>query len=220
MNFIVLGPQGSGKGTQAEILAKKYNLEHIEMGKFLREVAKTNTDLGRKVHEIINVRKELVDDKILKKVLHIKLADIPREQGIVFDGVPRRQDQKEYLENALREFGRKIDAVILVNIPEEESVKRISRRWICEKNQHPLIMGVDVQSEKDRCPFDGSKIFQRLDDTPEGARKRLRVYQEETVPVIEDFRRRGLLIKIDGTPKIEEVSQKIFSEIEKLKDKF
>jgi adenylate kinase len=135
MNLIILGPQGSGKGTQAERLAQKYNLEHIEMGKFLREVAKTDTELGRHIHEVINIQGKLVDDKTLKKVLHIKLADLPREQGVIFDGVPRRKDQLEYFDSALKEFGRKIDAVINIDIPEEESIRRISKRWICEKNQ-------------------------------------------------------------------------------------
>lgn len=198
------------------MLAEKYDLEHIEMGKFLREVATSGTQLGKRIHEIINVRKELVDDKILKKVLHIKLKDLSREQGIVFDGVPRRKDQAEYFEKAIKEFGRKIDAVIFVNIPEEESIKRIGKRWICKKNQHPLIMGADVKSEKDECPLDGSEIYQRIDDTPEGVKKRLKIFREETMPVIEYYREKGILIEIDGTPSIDEVLKNILDKIGKL----
>ncbi len=216
MNLIILGPQGSGKGTQAEKLAQKYNLEHIEMGKFLREVAKTDTKLGKTIHEIINIQGKLVNDKILKEVLHIKLADLPRERGIVFDGVPRRQDQLEYFENAMKEFGRKIDAVININIPEEESIKRISKRWICKKNQHPLIMGVNIKSEKDKCPFDGSDIFQRIDDTPERIRVRLGIYHKDTKEVIDYYKQKGILIEIDGTPNIEKVFEDIVKKIEKL----
>jgi len=214
MNLIVLGPQGSGKGTQAEKLAKKYDLEHIEMGKFLREVAKTGTELGRQINETINLQGKLVDDKTLKKVLHVKLRDLPREQGIIFDGVPRRRDQLEYFEEAIKEFGRKIDAVINIDISWEESIARISKRWVCKKNQHPLIMGVDIKSEKDKCPLDGSEVLQRIDDTPERVKVRLGIYHEDTQGVIDFYRQKGILVEIDGTPSIEEVFEKI---LEKLK---
>ena len=214
MNIIVLGPQGSGKGTQAEKLAEKFNLEHIDMGKFLREVAKQDTPLGKEIYQIQNVTNTLVPSRILREVLHLKLQSIPREQGVLMEGAPRTMSQREYVEEALLETGRKFDAVVFINIPEEETVKRISKRWTCKKG-HPLIMGVDVQSEKDKCPTDGTEIFQRTDDTPEGIKKRLQVYREETMPVIEDFRKRDLLLEIDGTPSIEEVQKSILAEIEK-----
>ncbi|MFA5871449.1 MAG: nucleoside monophosphate kinase [Parcubacteria group bacterium] len=213
MNIIVLGPQGSGKGTQAELLAKKYNLEHIDMGKYLRVVAKLDTPLGKEIWQIQNVTKTLVPSRIMREVLHLKLNELPREQGIVFDGVPRNQEQMDYLESALQETGRKIDAVILINISEEESVRRICRRWTC-KNGHPLIMGVDVQSEKDKCPIDGSDIFQRADDTPEGVKKRLKVYHEETTPVIGYYKNKNLLIEIDGQQSVEEVFAEVVDLLE------
>jgi len=96
MNYIILGPQGSGKGTQAEFLAKKYSLDHFDAGRALRQIAMLDTSLGRKVHEIIIVKKELVPSLILEEVLRVRLADLPREQGIVFDGVPRNVEQAEY----------------------------------------------------------------------------------------------------------------------------
>lgn len=215
MNLIVLGPQGSGKGTQAEMLAKKYNLEHIDMGKSLREVAKLNSPLGKEIYHIQNVTNTLVPSRILREVLHLKINSLSREQGILFEGVPRTVDQQGYLEEETHSSGRKIDAVIFINIPEEETVKRISKRWTC-KNGHPLIMGVDIQSEEDKCPIDGSEIFQRIDDTLKGIKKRLQVYREETMPVIENFRERGLLIEIDGRPSIEKVFKNI---TDKIKDK-
>ena len=214
MNIIILGPQGSGKGTQAEMLAKKYNLEHIDMGKFLREVAKQNTPLGKEVYQIQNVTKTLVPSRILKEVLRLKLNSLPREQGVIFEGVPRKIDQQKYLEEELIESGRKINAVVFINIPEEESIKRISKRWTCRKG-HPLIMGKDVYSDKDKCPIDASAIFQRIDDLSEGVRKRLQVYEEETMPVIENYRQRKLLIEVDGRPSIEEVRNSILTQIEK-----
>lgn len=209
MNIVILGPQGSGKGTQAERLAEKFRLEHIDMGKTLREIAKQDTPLGKEIYKIQNVTKTLVPSRILKEVLWVKLNSLPRERGIIFEGVPRTIDQLEYLESALPESGKKIDAVVFINIPEEESIARIGKRWVCKKNQHPLIMGVDVKNKKDKCPVDGSEIYQRLDDTPEGVKKRLEVFCEETMPVIEYFRKKDILIEVDGRPSIEEVFKNI-----------
>ena len=214
MNLIILGPQGSGKGTQAKMLAEKYNLEHIDMGKFLREVAKQDTPIGREIYRIQNVTNTLVPSRILREVLHLKINSLSREQGVLFEGVPRKRDQQEYLEEAIQKSGRKIDAFIFINIPEEETVKRISKRWTCKKG-HPLIMGKDIHTKDDKCPNDGTEIYQRTDDTPEGIKKRLEVYKEETIPVVENFRERGLLIEVDGRPSIEEVSASIVRELEK-----
>lgn len=216
MNLIVLGPQGSGKGTQAKMLAEKFSLEHVEMGKFLREVAKMDTELGRHIHETINIQGKLVDDKILKKVLHIKLAELPREQGIIFDGVPRRQDQLEYFEDAMREFGRKIDTVLNINIPEEESVSRLSKRWVCKK-EHILIMGKDIKSERDKCPICGSDISQRIDDTPERIRTRLGIYYKDTKGVLDYYKDKRVLIEIDGTSSIEKVFENILKKLKTIK---
>ncbi|MCX6762398.1 MAG: nucleoside monophosphate kinase [Candidatus Moranbacteria bacterium] len=213
MNIIVLGPQGSGKGTQAEKLAEKYNLEHIDMGRSLREVAKQNTPLGKEIYHIQNVTNTLVPSRILREVLHFKINSLPREQGILFEGVPRTSDQQGYLEEEINNSGRKIDAVIFINIPEEETMKRISKRWVCKKHQHVLIMGKDIKREQEECPLDGSEIFQRIDDTPAGIKKRLQVNQEETMPVVENFRQRGLLIEIDGTPSIEKVFENILQKL-------
>lgn len=212
MNIIVLGPQGSGKGTQAEKLAEKFNLEHIDMGKSLREVAKQDTPLGKEIYDIQNVTNTLVPSRILREVLHFKLNSLSREQGILFEGVPRTVDQQGYLEEEIHNSGRKIDAVIFITIPEEETIKRISKRWTCKKG-HPLIMSVDIQNEKDKCPIDGSEIFQRIDDTPSGIQKRLQVYREETMPVVENFRERGLLVEIDGALSIENVFENIIKKL-------
>lgn len=211
MNIIILGQQGSGKGTQAELLAKKYDLEHIDMGKTLRQVAKQSTPLGKEVYDIQNVTKTLVPSRIMREVLHLKLGSIPREQGIVFDGVPRTMDQTQYIEEALIEFGRKIDKVFFVNIPETESVARISKRFMCDDCRENLILNKDILTSADPCPKCGGKIMQRIDDTVPGIQKRLQVFAEETLPVIEYFKKKGLLVEIDGCESIE----KVFAEIEK-----
>lgn len=211
MNIIIIGQQGSGKGTQAEMLAQKYNLDHFDTGRALRQIAMLDTLLGKEVHEIVIEKKELVPSRILREVLHIRLNDLDREQGIVFDGVPRNMEQTGYFDEALREFGRKIDKVFFVNIPETESIARISKRWICQKCKKVLIMGKDIQSEKEQCPDCDAPIAQRKDDTPEGIQIRLRIFHEETMPVINYYKEKGLLVEIEGSQSVE----KVFSDIKK-----
>ena len=216
MNIVILGQAGSGKGTQAEILAERFGLEHFDAGKLLRQVAKMGGPLGQEVHEIINVRKELVPSRILKEVIHIRLSDMPREKGIVFDGVPRNLEQAEYFSSVLREFGRKIDKVFFVNIPEGESVRRISSRRVCEACRKVFIMGKDVKEESDPCPSCGGKLSHRIDDTAEGVKKRLDVFEKETMAVIGYYREQGILEEIDGCQSIGKVSENIAKKVKDL----
>ena len=213
MNIVVLGPQGSGKGTQAQKLAQKFDSEHIDMGKFLREVAKMDTPLGKEVYKIQNVTKTLVPAKILEEVFTIKLNDIPREKGIVFDGFPRNYDQTEYFEKSMKNFGRQTDKVFYIKLSPEESLERIAKRRICQKCKKSFILGVDIKDEKDKCPACGGEIIQRTDDTAEGVKKRLEVFNQETLPVIEYYREKNKLIEISGDQTIPEVYEEILSKL-------
>lgn len=216
MNIIVLGPQGSGKGTQAELLSKRFSLEHIDMGNFLRGVAKQDTLIGREVYNIQNVTKTLVPSRILKEIFTIKFNAIPREQGIVFDGFPRNVDQAEYFEEILKKFGRKVSRLIFVNIDSEESFRRISQRRICRHCGNILIMGKDIISEEDICPKCGGEVIQRMDDTREGIQKRLEVFKKETLPVIEYFKNKGLVFEVDGKKDIEAVFDQILNNLKEI----
>jgi adenylate kinase len=209
MNIIVLGKAGSGKGVQSELLAKKFNLEHIDMGRTLRDFSQKEGAIGQEIYTIQNVKKTLVSSRILREVLHLKIGSFRCEQGIVFDGVPRTQDQEQYLEEVLQEFGRKIDRVFFIDISAAESIRRISQRWNCTQCGKILIMGQDLKKEADVCPFCQGKIERRIDDTPEGIKKRLEVFQKETVPVLEYFKKKGILVELDGEKTIEEVSREI-----------
>lgn len=215
MNIVILGQQGSGKGTQAALLAEKFDLEHIDMGKTLREIALSDTPLGREIYEIQNVRKTLVSSKILREILNVKLKSIPLKKGIVFDGAPRTLDQVKYLEDAMLEMGRKIDYVFFISIPEQESIKRASRRRLCNNCQAILVMGKIIKKENDRCPKCGGEVSQRKDDTPEGIKKRLEVFKNETMPVLEYYEKEGSLIKIDGMQPVKKVFSDIIKGIER-----
>lgn len=209
MNLIILGPQGSGKGTQADLLAQKYNLEHIDIGGTLRTVAKMETPLGHKIYEIQNISKSLVPNEILKKVLCYKVSSLNREKGVIFDGVPRTLEQAKFLEELLLESGRIIDKVFLIKIATAESLQRISKRWNCRECKSILIMGKDVKNNNDKCPRCGGEIFQREDDTPEGVKKRLEIFAHETMPVAEYFRKKGKLVEVDGEQDVEKVFRNI-----------
>jgi len=214
MNLIILGPQGSGKGTQAKFLAEKYHLEHIDMGSSLRQIARMDSALGRKINQLVNVEKVLVPSEMLKDVLRLEVGSLGREQGLIFDGVPRAMEQALHFEEILQSFGRKISKLIFINISEEESIKRISNRWMCEKCKLGIIMGKDVMSPDDQCPVCESRIVQRVDDTQEGVKKRLKIFREETMPVIEYFREKGSVIEIDGEQSMEKVFQDICDKID------
>ncbi len=216
MNLIILGPQGSGKGTQARLLKDKFNLEHFEMGRILRDLAKENTSLGKLVNETINIQGRLVDSDTFREAFFSKLKEIPEGKGIIFEGVPRNEFQLGFFKGDSTEMGRKIDTLILIDLPEKDSIERLSKRWVCRENEHVLIMGKDVKSKFDKCPICKSEIFQRIDDTPDRIRTRLEIYNRETKPVIDYFRQKGKLIEIDGRPSIEEVYKDILKKIEKL----
>lgn len=211
MNIIILGPQGSGKGTQAERLAKKFNLVHVDMGKELREAAAKKSSFGRKLNKIVNQEKKLVPDRIIEKILEKRFVKIPKNKGIILDGSPRRVEQIDEVNGAFRLAKRNIDKVIYISIPARESVKRISRRFHCSRCQKNLILGKDIKYAKSQCPACGGEVGQREDDTPEGIKKRLNIFQEDTVPVLKIFKKKGILLEINGR----NTAEKVFREIVK-----
>lgn len=208
-NYSLLGPPGSGKGTQAELLKKEFGFFHIETGSELRAVAETDTEIGRIVDETIHHRGELVPNHIMEEVFRQAIARAPKEQGIIFDGAPRYVNQIEVFARILGEYDRTIDGVIFIDIPEEECVARISKRYLCFGCHRPYIFGKDVTEPDALCTFCGGRIGQRKDDTPEGVRKRFSVFQTETYPVIEHFEKEGIAFRVDG----KQTPEKIFSDI-------
>lgn len=216
MNLIILGPQGSGKGTQAEMLAKKFNLIHVDMGKELRQAAAEKSSFGRKLNKIVNHEKKLVSDRIIEKVLQRKFKNIPKGKGIILDGSPRRVEQIDEVEGTFRIAKRDINKVIYINIPMKESVKRISRRYHCSRCQKNLVLGKDIKSAKGQCPDCGGKVEQREDDTPEGIRKRLNIFRKDTIPVLKIYEKNGMLLEINGKNNIKNVFKNI---VNKLKSK-
>lgn len=211
INIIIMGPQGSGKGTQARMLAKEFDLQIFETGSVLREIASQNTEVGRKIDEIINKKGQFVPWNLMKKeVFDWGISKLDKNRGIVFDGTPRIVKEIEYWNEKL---DRKIDYVFYVDISKEESVKRLSVRKQCRENKHLLIVGKDLKEEDLKCPVCGSEVYRREDDTPEKILKRLEWNKELLSPVIKYYEDKNMLIKINGEQSVGDVFKEIVNYI-------
>lgn len=216
MNFIILGPQGCGKGTQAKLLAEKFDLAHIEMGSALRKQAAENTPLGKKLDEIVNKKRELVADDIVAAVIQEEVKRVTAGKGIILDGAPRKMSQIAVVDGAFSGNNRKLDQVIFVDISEKESIARISLRAGCSVCGKIIKIGQDVESVENKCPACGGKLEQRKDDTVEGVKKRLAIFNQETKPVIDYYTDQKLLRQVNGERSVEEVFGEIIKGIEEL----
>ena len=204
-----MGPQGSGKGTQARMLAERFDLQIFETGSVLREIASQDTEVGKKIDEIINKKGQFVPWDLMKKeVFDWGVERLDKSRGIIFDGTPRIIKEIEYWDEKLN---RKIDYVFCVDISKEESVKRLSVRKQCRENKHLLIVGKDLKEEDTKCPICRSEVFRREDDTPEKILKRLEWNKELLSPVIKYYESKNMLIKINGEQGVEDVFEEIVS---------
>ncbi len=208
MNLIILGPQGSGKGTQAELLAKKFNLINLGAGELLREIAKTDTPLGHELHQIINVEGKHARPEIVTQVFMEKLKNISKEKGVILESYPRNLDQYK----KLLEFWPKLDrgdlTVIFIDLAEEEAVIRLSDRLVCEKCGSVFIAGTTGDCRK--C---GGKLGHRVDDKPDTIRQRLKLFRELTLPMVQEMEKTTKVIRIDGAPSIDTVHKQILKSL-------
>lgn len=207
-NIIIMGPQGSGKGTQAKLLAQKYGLFHLEMGKVLRAMGEEKSKLGKEIHTILK-HGGMVPFELVVEITKKTVAEVQHDQGIVFDGTPRRQQEIEPLMNILKENNRKLTHVFLINVPKEESIRRLSMRRVCTDCHTPAIAQYQNSDTTEACKKCGGKLMQRADDTPLAIEKRLTWSKEQIQPVEEYFRTKGELIIIDGMNSIEAVNKEV-----------
>lgn len=203
-NIVLLGFPGSGKSTQAQLLSERLKLVHMDIGSALRKGASEDTLLGRQLDEIINRHKELVSDDIIGQVIAHELEGLAETQGFTLDGAPRRKSQIPIVEETLAQCGRKIDRVVFLELTEEESVRRIASRRFCAVCRRAWIIGKDIERMEDGCPVCGQVLQHRKDDTPDGVRKRLEVFKQETFPVIRYYRQIGKLLVVNARLAIED----------------
>ena len=204
LNLIFLGPPGAGKGTQAQRLRDDFHLPYISTGDMLREHVKNQTELGRKAKEYINSG-GLVPDELVIAMLSERLQQDDTGDGFILDGFPRTIPQAEALDEELERLGRRITAVLLIDVPDDVLVERISGRRVCVKAGHNYHVKYDPPKHDNVCDQDGSRLIQRDDDKPEVVRARLQTYHEQTEPLIGYYDERGLLRRFDGTRSPDEV---------------
>jgi adenylate kinase len=208
LNLVLLGPPGAGKGTQAERLVTDFDLPYYATGDILRAAVKDETELGKEAKDYMD-RGELVPDELICKVIMERIDKPEAEDGFLLDGFPRNEEQANILENALEKRDRKLTAVLLIDAPDEEVIKRISGRRVCVKNQHVYHVDFDPPKHEDVCDQDGSRLIQRDDDKPETIKKRLEVYHGQTKPLIDYYESRGVLRRFDGSRTPSEVHDHI-----------
>ncbi|WZL82167.1 adenylate kinase [Vallitaleaceae bacterium 9-2] len=203
MKLILLGAPGAGKGTQAKMLAKKYEIPHISTGDIFRANIKNETELGKKAKGYMD-QGLLVPDELVVALVADRLQEDDAQKGFILDGFPRTIPQAEHLDKTLDEMGTKIDQVIDVDCPDENIVKRLSGRRACIKcgaTYHTEHLKPEVEGICDVC---GSELVLRDDDKPETVLRRLEIYHEQTQPLIDYYEAKGVLVSVDGKLPIEE----------------
>ncbi|HEX7123521.1 MAG TPA: adenylate kinase [Gemmatimonadaceae bacterium] len=205
MILVLLGPPGAGKGTQGDLLAERLRIPKIATGDVLRAAVREGTPLGRAAKAAMD-RGDLVPDDVILGIMKEALAAPSAADGAILDGVVRTVPQAEGLERVLEELGRPLDAVVMFEVPEEELVRRLSGRTVCEQCQTPYT-GREPGSKCDKC---GGRLVRRKDDEPEAVRNRLEVYARQTAPVIEWYRRNGArMVTIDATGTPQDVLRRL-----------
>ncbi len=212
MYIILVGAQGSGKGTQAEMLTQALGVAHVASGDLFRKAIDEKTELGLKAKVYID-RGELVPDDLTVTMVLKRLEEPDCSQGALFDGFPRTVAQAEVLDKGLGGVGKQIDLAIYLQVPREELLNRLSGRYICRAKQHvyniyfrpPKVAGV--------CDIDGSELYQRSDDTGEAVQRRLDIFFNETIQLLDYYENQKKLVEVDGNQDIDQVQQSLLDVI-------
>ncbi|MBE5839694.1 MULTISPECIES: adenylate kinase [Butyrivibrio] len=208
MKIIMLGAPGAGKGTQAQMIADKFNIPHISTGDIFRANIKNGTELGKKAKEFMD-KGQLVPDELTVQLLLDRVANDDCKNGYVLDGFPRTIPQADVLDSELTKLGDKVDFAINVDVPDENIVRRMSGRRACLKCGATYHIEHIPPKKEGICDKCGSELVQREDDKPETVQNRLSVYHEQTQPLIDYYDKKNILKTVDGTKDMQEVFSNI-----------
>ena len=208
MKLIMLGAPGAGQGTQAKKIAEKYQIPHISTGDIFRANIKAGTELGMKAKSFMD-QGQLVPDEVTIGMLLDRISQDDSKNGYVLDGFPRTIPQAESLTAALKERGEKIDYAVNVDVPDDNIINRMSGRRACVGCGATYHVVYNAPKSEDICDTCGEKLILRDDDKPETVKNRLLVYHDQTQPLIDYYKKEGVLVEVDGTQNLEKVFQDI-----------
>ncbi|GAB7032792.1 adenylate kinase [Streptomyces sp. NPDC021749] len=214
MRIVLVGPPGAGKGTQAAYLAKNLAIPHISTGDLFRANISQGTDLGKKAKAFMDAG-ELVPDEVTIGMARDRMNQPDAAGGFLLDGFPRNVSQAEALDEALKEDGVTLDAVLDLEVPEEEVVKRIAGRRICRNDSsHVFHVSYSPSKQQGVCDVCGGELYQRDDDSEATVRKRLEVYHTQTEPIIDYYKAQDLVVTIPALGKVEEVTERAMAALQ------
>jgi adenylate kinase len=216
LNLILFGPPGAGKGTQAARLQSDFQLPFISTGDMLRGNVDEGTELGKQAEKYMKAG-DLVPDELIVAMAAERLQEDDARDGFILDGFPRTIEQADALDQQLSELGRRVTAALLIDVPDEEVIRRLAGRRVCVKSGHNYHVEFDPPKHEGVCDQDGSRLIQRDDDQPDVIKNRLEIYHSKTKPLVEYYDEQGLMRRIDGTRDAADVNDHIRAVIATLK---
>ncbi len=212
MNIILIGAQGSGKGTQAERMARALNIRHVASGDLFRKAISDGTELGSQVKDYLD-HGELVPDDVTVSMILGRIAEPDCTNGVLLDGFPRNIAQARALDEGLQASAKAIDCTVYLEVPREMLVKRLSGRYICRAHQHVYNVNTNPPKKPGICDIDGSELYQRADDRGDAVRKRLDIFFTETIRLLDYYREQQKLLTVNGNQGIEQVASDLLRAI-------
>jgi len=212
MNLMVFGAPGAGKGTQAKFLIEKYDIPQISTGDILRAAIADKTDMGMEAKNYMDAGK-LVPDSTIIGIIKDRLAEDDCKKGFILDGFPRTLPQAEALNDLMKDMGISLDKVISLNVPDELIVGRITGRRVCPDCGASFHVDFNPSKEEGKCDYCGGELIIRKDDNAETVKSRLGAYHEQTAPLIAFYTDMGVMVELDGTKDVSEVTADMFASI-------